>query len=248
MGQCVKLGVSKRVTFRLRISENLFVRLSELIAKRLTTLSEHRKLEILTPEVRNLCSNFFFFVFKDLSTKCILSGPSESIFASYDPKASQTQEVSKGNFDKVEMKFLIMQFLAAKKNAKRKAAKARKAAETRVDPENEVIEDISCKFIKKDFVSNSENTILAVVAGLNQVKLKQEAEKSESKSEEDTLSELAALSPEEKQKNIKKRNKLLRQIEELESRKEKGEKLDSDQTKKLNRKDQVLKELEILNA
>jgi len=142
-------------------------------------------------------------------------GPSESIFASYDPKASQTQEVSK----------------AAKKNAKRKAAKARKAAETRVDPENEVIEDIS-----------------SVVAGLNQVKLKQEAEKSESKSEEDALSELAALSPEEKQKNIKKRNKLLRQIEELESRKEKGEKLDSDQTKKLNRKDQVLKELEILNA
>ena len=87
-----------------------------------------------------------------------------------------------------------------------------------------------------------------MVAGLNQVKLKQEAEKSESKSEENTLSELAALSPEEKQKNIKKRNKLLRQIEELESRKEKGEKLDSDQTKKLNRKDQVLKELEILNA
>ena len=87
------------------------------------------------------------------------------------------------------------------------------------------------------------------MAGLNQVKLKQEAEKSESaKTEEDTLSELAALSPEEKQKNIKKRNKLLRQIEELESRKEKGEKLDSDQTKKLNRKDQVLKELEILNV
>ena len=84
-------------------------------------------------------------------TKCILSGPSESIFASYDPKASQTQEVSKGNLDKVEMKFPIMQFLAAKKNAKRKAAKARKAAETRVDPENEVIEDISCKFIKKRF-------------------------------------------------------------------------------------------------
>lgn len=79
--------------------------------------------------------------------------------------------------------------------------------------------------------------------------MKQEAEKSESaKTEEDTLSELAALSPEEKQKNIKKRNKLLRQIEELESRKEKGEKLDSDQTKKLNRKDQVLKELEILNV
>ena len=45
--------------------------------------------------------------------------------------------------------FLIMHFLAAKKNAKRKAAKARKAAETRVDPENEVIEDISCEFIKK---------------------------------------------------------------------------------------------------
>ena len=79
--------------------------------------------------------------------------------------------------------------------------------------------------------------------------MKQEAENSESaKTEEDTLSELAALSPEEKQKNIKKRNKLLRQIEELESRKEKGEKLDSDQTKKLNRKDQVLKELEILNV
>ena len=79
--------------------------------------------------------------------------------------------------------------------------------------------------------------------------MKQEAEKSESaKTEEDTLSKLAALSPEEKQKNIKKRNKLLRQIEELESRKEKGEKLDSDQTKKLNRKDQVLKELEILNV
>ena len=51
-----------------------------------------------------------------------------------------------------------MHFLAAKKNAKRKAAKARKAAETRVDPENEVIEDISCEFIKK--LKNSE--ILAI--------------------------------------------------------------------------------------
>ena len=87
------------------------------------------------------------------------------------------------------------------------------------------------------------------MAGLNQVKLKQEAAKSEAaKPEGADLAELAGLSPEEKQKNIKKRNKLLRQIEELQARKEKGEKLDSDQTKKLNRKEQVLKELEVLNA
>ena len=60
-------------------------------------------------------------------------------------------------------------------------------------------------------------------------------------------SELSNLTPEEKQKNIKKRNKLLRQIDDLAARHAKGESLDEDQTKKLARKQTIIDELAFLN-
>lgn len=59
--------------------------------------------------------------------------------------------------------------------------------------------------------------------------------------------ELTGLSAEEKTKNIKRRNKLLRQIEELEQRQVNGEKLGEDQAKKISRKQHILDELKFLN-
>jgi uncharacterized protein with WD repeat len=59
-------------------------------------------------------------------------------------------------------------------------------------------------------------------------------------------SDLTNLSEDEKQKQTKKRNKLLRQIEELEKRKESGEDLDMDQSKKIARKDATLAEIEFI--
>lgn len=109
---------------------------------------------------------------------------------------------------------------AAKKNAKKKAAKARKNAEAK-KAENEVVEDIA-----------------AVVAGLDKAKI-------DDKKPEEKV-DLSSLPTEEKTKQVKKRNKLLRQIEELEAKKESGEELTPDQKIKIDRKQIVLDELKQL--
>jgi len=106
---------------------------------------------------------------------------------------------------------------AAKKNAKKKAAKARKNAEAH-KAENEIVEDIA-----------------AVVACLDKAKIE------DTKSEEKV--DLGSLSADEKSKQVKKRNKLLRQIEELEAKKDAGEELTPDQKIKIDRKQIVLDEL-----
>jgi len=138
-------------------------------------------------------------------------GVSESNFAAYDPKNDpmKATELSK----------------SAKKNAKRKAAKARKQND--INPEDAVIEDIS-----------------SVIAGLNAAKIKGE-EKTDSQKTvpKEPESSLADLSEEEKQKQIKKRTKVLRQIEGLEKRRDTGETLDPDQINKINRKGAILSEL-----
>ncbi|CAG5087859.1 Oidioi.mRNA.OKI2018_I69.PAR.g11650.t1.cds [Oikopleura dioica] len=139
-------------------------------------------------------------------------GASESNFSAYDPKNDpmKAPELSK----------------SAKKNAKRKAAKARKQND--INPEDAVIEDIS-----------------SVIAGLNAAKIKSEdsgdSKKTVNASAPD--SSLAELSVEEKQKQIKKRTKVLRQIEGLEKRRDAGETLDPDQINKIARKEAILAEL-----
>jgi len=140
-------------------------------------------------------------------------GVSESNFAAYDPKNDpmKASELSK----------------SAKKNAKRKAAKARKQND--INPEDAVIEDIS-----------------SVIAGLNAAKIKGEDKTDSQKTvraTEAAESSLADLSEEEKQKQIKKRTKVLRQIEGLEKRRDTGETLDPDQINKINRKEAILMEL-----
>jgi len=145
---------------------------------------------------------------------------SESTFTTYDPSNPSGAPVSE-------------QSKSAKKNAKRKAAKARQMRETKIAPEDEIVEDIS-----------------SVVASLNAVKMNSTSETKENSSkaaEALDLSELSNLTPEEKQKNIKKRNKLLRQIDDLAARHAKGESLDEDQTKKLARKQTIIDELAFLN-
>ena len=80
---------------------------------------------------------------------------------------------------------------------------------------------------------------LAVVAGLNAAKISAEPKTvntaSDAKSED-----LSSLSHEEKQKQIKKRNKLIRQIEELEVKQQNGEEMSPDQLAKLARKGTIL--------
>jgi len=51
---------------------------------------------------------------------------------------------------------------------------------------------------------------------------------------------------EEKQKQIKKRNKLLRQIEELETKQNNGDDMSPDQLAKLARKETIVEELNML--
>jgi len=135
---------------------------------------------------------------------------STSNFVEYDPIAA-----AKG-FTELPPE----QSKAAKKNAKKKAAKARKNAEAK-KAENEVVEDIA-----------------AVVAGLDKAKI-------EDKKPEEKV-DLSSLPAEEKTKQVKKRNKLLRQIEELEAKKESGEELTPDQKIKIDRKQIVLDELKQL--
>ena len=79
---------------------------------------------------------------------------------------------------------------------------------------------------------------LAVVAGLDKAKI-------EDKKPEEKV-DLSSLSAEEKTKQVKKRNKLLRQIEELEAKKASGEELTPDQKIKIDRKQIVLDELKQL--
>lgn len=124
----------------------------------------------------------------------------------------------------------VEQSKSAKKNAKRKAAKARKMVETRVAPEDEIVEDIS-----------------SVVASLDAVKIKAISETAKEQPKyEPNYDDITGLSEDEKQKNIKRRNKLLRQIEDLEQRQVNGEKLDADQSKKIARKQVILDELKYL--
>ena len=75
---------------------------------------------------------------------------------------------------------------------------------------------------------------LAVVAGLNAAKITAEAKESENVAKTTATPEpdLSQLSPEEKQKQIKKRNKLLRQIEELETKQNNGDDMSPDQLAK----------------
>ena len=80
--------------------------------------------------------------------------------------------------------------------------------------------------------------LVAVVAGLDKAKI-------EDKKPEEKV-DLSSLSAEEKTKQVKKRNKLLRQIEELEAKKESGEELTPDQKIKIDRKQIVLDELKQL--
>jgi len=115
---------------------------------------------------------------------------------------------------------------AAKKNAKKRAAKARKNAEAKM-AENEIVEDIS-----------------SVVAGLNAAKITAEVKTVESNTAK--TEDLSSLSAEEKQKQIKKRNKLIRQIEELEVKQQSGEEMSPDQAAKLARKGTILDELKQL--
>ena len=61
---------------------------------------------------------------------------------------------------------------------------------------------------------------LAVIAGLNAAKIKGEEKSDSEKTEKEPESLLADLSGEEKQKQIKKRIKVLRQIEGLENRRD----------------------------
>lgn len=99
-------------------------------------------------------------------------------------------------------------------------------------------------------INNDQWLLSAVVASLNAVKMNSTSETKENSSkaaEALDLSELSNLTPEEKQKNIKKRNKLLRQIDDLAARHAKGESLDEDQTKKLARKQTIIDELAFLN-
>ena len=143
--------------------------------------------------------------------------------------------------------------LAAKKNAKKKAAKARKNAEAK-KAENEVVEDIAGLFLYTVFIHvflypntvRFENRphgiwlifLSAVVAGLDKAKI-------DDKKPEEKV-DLSSLPAEEKTKQVKKRNKLLRQIEELEAKKESGEELTPDQKIKIDRKQIVLDELKQL--
>lgn len=80
--------------------------------------------------------------------------------------------------------------------------------------------------------------VLAVVAGLDKAKI-------DDKKPEEKV-DLSSLPAEEKTKQVKKRNKLLRQIEELEAKKESGEELTPDQKIKIDRKQIVLDELKQL--
>ena len=85
---------------------------------------------------------------------------------------------------------------------------------------------------------NFYDILAAVVAGLDKAKI-------EDKKPEEKV-DLSSLSAEEKTKQVKKRNKLLRQIEELEAKKESGEELTPDQKIKIDRKQIVLDELKQL--
>ena len=76
---------------------------------------------------------------------------STSNFVEYDPIAAAKgftelpPEPSKGKFEVHQLNAISTEFLAAKKNAKKKAAKARKNAEAK-KAENEVVEDIAGSF------------------------------------------------------------------------------------------------------
>ena len=76
---------------------------------------------------------------------------STSNFVEYDPIAAAKgftelpPEPSKGNSECHQLHVNSFEFLAAKKNAKKKAAKARKNAEAK-KAENEVVEDIAGSF------------------------------------------------------------------------------------------------------
>ena len=75
------------------------------------------------------------------------------------------------------------------------------------------------------------------MAGLNAAKITAEPKPVESTAKTEDLSSLSA---EEKQKQIKKRNKLIRQIEELEVKQQNGEEMSPDQAAKLARKGTIL--------
>ena len=75
------------------------------------------------------------------------------------------------------------------------------------------------------------------MAGLNAAKITAEPKAVESTAKTEDLSSLSA---EEKQKQIKKRNKLIRQIEELEVKQQSGEEMSPDQAAKLARKGTIL--------
>ena len=92
------------------------------------------------------------------------------------------------------------------------------------------------------YISVVQSPVSAVVAGLNAAKISAEAKQPEEAKSED----LSALSPEEKQKQVKKRNKLLRQIEELETKQKNGDEMSADQLAKIERKQTILEELKVL--
>lgn len=70
------------------------------------------------------------------------------------------------------------------------------------------------------------------MASLDAVKIKAISETAKEQPKyEPNYDDITGLSEDEKQKNIKRRNKLLRQIEDLEQRQVNGEKLDADQSK-----------------
>jgi len=126
---------------------------------------------------------------------------------------------------------------AAKKNAKKRLAKARKNAEA-IKAENEIVEDIS-----------------SVVAGLNAAKITAEPKENNVNNVVQSTTttatptpepDLSTLPVEEKQKQIKKRNKLLRQIEELETKQNNGDDMSPDQLAKLARKETIVEELNML--
>ena len=98
------------------------------------------------------------------------------------------------------------------------------------------ISQVSCCFFFEIVVFY--DILAAVVAGLDKAKI-------EDKKPEEKV-DLSSLSAEEKTKQVKKRNKLLRQIEELEAKKESGEELTPDQKIKIDRKQIVLDELKQL--
>merc|ERR1711892_1636264 len=113
-------------------------------------------------------------------------------------------------------------------------SKAAKNAEA-IKAENEIVEDIS-----------------SVVAGLNAAKITAEPKEHNIVQSTTTTAtptpepDLSTLPVEEKQKQIKKRNKLLRQIEELETKQNNGDDMSPDQLAKLARKETIVEELNML--